>query len=186
MMRVKRQLLFAYMFVLAIVGSLLFAGLTQAQWAALPPYNILWPLWSPPLSPVNPTTGLPTPIITEFSKNTILPVQPAIIWDPVLNAKGPVWLAYNVPPAFGGGITFFEDIYGFKPWPPPYLVDPATGAPLPITLPIGYSTLLPTKLTHFATTIDTANLTYAFLYGLTPAEFLTLLTPAQLWGIPYI
>jgi len=32
----------------------------------------------------------------------------------------------------------------------------------------------------------TINLTYAFLYGLTPAEFLTLLTPAQLWGIPYI
>jgi len=185
--RKKSLILTVFISMLALMGSLILTASVQAQtWAALPPYNILWPLWSPPLSPVDPITGLKTPVVSEFSKNTVLPVQPAIVWDPVLNAKGPVWFAYNVPPAFGGGITFFEDIYGFKPWPPPYLTDPATSAPIPITLPLGYSTLLPTALKHDAPVIDLANLTYSFLYGLTPTQFQSLLTPAQLWGIPYI
>lgn len=64
-------------------------------WTTLPPYNLLWPLWSPPLSPVDPT-----PLISDLIDNTILPVQPAIIWDPILNT-----------------------IYGINPWPPSYLLD---------------------------------------------------------------
>ncbi|MGA1843673.1 MAG: hypothetical protein ACMUIS_03815 [bacterium] len=163
----------------------------QAQnWRALPPYNLLWPLWSPPLVTDfnwDPLVLLgTTPIITELSKNTVLPVQPAIVWDAILNPKGPVWLAYNIPPAFGGGLTLFEEIYGFMPFPPSYLLDSATGAPLPITYLPYYSGYLPTALKHFGLTIDFANLAYSFLYGLTPTEYSNLLTPALLWGIPPI
>ena len=189
----KRQLQWVIMGLVIIVAIIfLYAPLIQAQntWYALPPYNLLWPLWSPPLVTDfnwDPLVLLgTTPIITELTRNTVLPVQPAIIWDPVLNPKGPIWFLYNIPPAFGGGLTFFEDLYGFMPFPPSYLLDSATGVPAPIPLPLGFSTLLPTGLKHLAPTIDLANLTYSFLYGLTPADFSALLTPAQLWGIPPI
>jgi len=180
-------------FIVSIAGNLGLIQTAEAQpyWASLPPYNLLWPLWSPPLSPatgpIDPLTGLPTPvpIISELSNNTVLPVQPGIAWDPTNFPKGPIWLVYNIPPSYGGGLTFFDELYGFNPWPPPYLLDSA-GVPAPIYLPLGYSTLLPTKLKHFGVTIDTANLTYAYLYGLTPPQFQTLLTPAELWGIPYL
>ncbi|MGA1842613.1 MAG: hypothetical protein ACMUIU_18515 [bacterium] len=191
MLREKRLQKWGIISLVVLVSLLLFcAPSVQAQWAALPPYNLLWPLWSPPLVTDfnwDPLVLAGTiPIITELTRNTILPVQPGIIWDPVLNPKGPVWLLYNVPPAFGSGLTFFEDIYGFMPFPPNYLLDPVTSLPSPITLLPGYSLYLPTKLTHFETTIDFANLLYTFLYGLTPADYLGLLTPAQLWGIPPI
>jgi len=64
----------------------------QAQyWQALPPYNTLWPLWSPPLSPINPLSGLPTPIVSNLRPSTVLPVQPGLTWDP--NMEYP-WLLY--------------------------------------------------------------------------------------------
>jgi hypothetical protein len=185
MFRGKKSLIFTVqVFMFILLGSLAFSSLAEAQWAALPPYNVLWPLWSPALSPKNSVTGLPTPLVTSLSNKTVLPAQPAMVWDPVANPSGAPWLVYNVPVAFGGGLTYFQDIYGFNPWPPKYLVNATTGAAAPITLPVGYQ-ILP-NLTPPATTINTANLTYAYLYGLLPADYLTLLTAAQLWGIPAI
>jgi len=76
----------------------------QLYWQPMPPYNVLWPLWSPPLSPLvgpaDPITGLPTPvpIITSLSNNTILPVQPVLAWDPYqTNVEAFPWLIYNTP-----------------------------------------------------------------------------------------
>ena len=177
-----------------IMLSILLIGSTtvhaQAYWTALPPYNVLWPLWSPPLvTDFNPDPLVllgTTPIITELTSNTILPVQPGIIWDPILYPKGPFWLLYNIPQALGGGLTFFEEIYGFNRWPPSYLLDPLTGVPAPITLPLTYSTLGAFDLKHFADVLLMANLTYSWLYGLTPTQYFDLLTPAALWGYPPI
>ena len=41
----------------SIMVGLLFAHAVQAQnWANLPPYNLMWPLWSPTLSPPDPVS----------------------------------------------------------------------------------------------------------------------------------
>ena len=46
----------------------------EAQlWEPLPPYNLLWPLWSPVLSPPDPVTGEPTPLVDSLYENTVLP-----------------------------------------------------------------------------------------------------------------
>ena len=68
------------------------------QWTALPPYNTLWPLWSPALSPLDPDTNLLTPIVTNLSPSTFLPVQPGLTWDPDLPYP---FLLYNSPGFFG-------------------------------------------------------------------------------------
>jgi hypothetical protein len=66
------------------------------DWQAIPPYNLLWPLWSPVLSPPDPVTGVPTPLLTELSSSTILPVQPVLATDPYLyiGPMGMVLLGY--------------------------------------------------------------------------------------------
>jgi hypothetical protein len=191
MLKENRLLRWGIMGLIILVALLLFwsQSIHAQYWAALPPYNLLWPLWSPPLvTDFNPDPLVlagTTPIITELTSSTVLPVQPAIIWDPILYDKGPFWLLYNVPTAFGGGLTFFEEIYGFMPFPPSYLLDPVTGVPAPLTLPLTFSTLAPFDLKHFADVQLMANLTYSWLYGLTPAQYFDLLTPADLWGIPF-
>ena len=53
-------------------------GFTTPLWVALPPYNVMWPLWSPALSPISPITGLTTPLLTSLTRNTVLPVQPGL------------------------------------------------------------------------------------------------------------
>jgi len=159
---------------------------TEAQyWALMPPYNVLWPLWSPALSPINPVTGLATPLVSQLTSATILPVQPALAWDPCQPLP---WALYNIPPLFGGGLTFFDEIYGLHPWPPPYLQDPLTGAPAPITWsPLAtWSLIAPTDVGHIEYLIPLANITFALTYGLSGQSVLNLLTPAQIWGLPPI
>jgi hypothetical protein len=118
--------------------TLIHVSLTHAQdyWTALPPYNTLWPLWSTALSPVNATTGLPTPVVTSLAASTVLPVEPGLTWDPGLEYP---WLLYNTPV----GMAYFDPLYGVNFWPASNLLDSA-GAPLPIALPDLYSTLPPT------------------------------------------
>jgi len=158
----------------------------QAQyWQALPPYNLLWPLWSPVLSPPDPVTGIATPLITELSSSTILPVQPALAMDPQLYI-GPMGLVppllfYNGPT----GLLFFSSVYGLNPWPPPSYLD-AIGNPVPLTLLPGYS-LYPLPLlidVGVPFLVELANSTFQFAYGnalgIDPA---TLLTAAQIWGV---
>lgn len=166
---------------MVIAISIIFPAVVQAQWAALPPYNVLWPLWSPALSPVNPATGAATPLVTSLSRNTILPTQPALAWDPLQPAgTGKPWALYNTPTAFGGGLLFFDLYYGMNPWPPSYMVDAATGAPKPITLPLSWSVLLPTPLKGFEYFIPLANALYSYQYGVPTTS---LLTSADIWGV---
>lgn len=187
----KERKFLLLLLVIAIFAMMASAGLfidsaTEAQyWSLMPPYNVLWPLWSPALSPINPITGLATPLITELTANTILPVQPALAWDPCQPLP---WALYNAPPLFGGGLAFFDQIYGLNPWPPPYLQDPLTGAPAPITWsPLAtWSLIAPTDVGHIEYLIPLANITYALTYGLAGQSVLDLLTPAQIWGLPPI
>ncbi|MBN2373719.1 hypothetical protein JXL19_08030 [bacterium] len=113
-----------------------YAAQAQEFWTSLPPYNTLWPLWSPALSPVDNVTGLPVPIVTSLEPSTVLPVQPGITWNPAL---GYPWLLYNTPV----GLSYFDPLYGINFWPPASLVD-STGAALPLALPDQYGILPPT------------------------------------------
>ncbi|MGA1790216.1 MAG: hypothetical protein ACMUIM_01920 [bacterium] len=165
-------------------------GLTLAQretWIAMPPYNIMWPLWSPTLSPPDPVTGLPTPLISELARNTILPVQPVMGYCPTSYewAMGvPIpWLFYNGPT----GVVFFDALYGLNPWPPPGFIDPITGAPIPITLPANYTIAALPDLKESQFLIETANLSYLLGYGINlGVSSGSLLNFAELWGIPVI
>lgn len=166
---------------LVILAAILFIGtqVVQAQyWEALPPYNLLWPLWSPELSPVPPTgMPFPVPLLSSLDNTTVLPVQPVLAWDPALEFP---WLLYNIPPTFGGGLTYFDPFYGLNPFPPPYLLDDV-GAPLPIGLPVDYGALPPTDMNSFAPYVSIGNLFYNALY---PVDLASLLTVANIWGLP--
>ena len=148
-------------------------GVAATNWAQLPPYNLLWPLWSPVLSPPDPVTGLPTPLVSSVSNSTILPVQPALFWDP--SRTYPFFL-YNIPLLWGGGLSYFDAFYGLNPWPPSYLLD-ATGLPLPISPAAGFAALSPTPiLPEF---VFTGNLLYSEKYGV---PITNLLTAGDIWG----
>lgn len=173
-----------FTFILIISVYLIFPNAIRAQyWAAIPPYNVLWPLFSPVLSPIDPITGLPTPLVTSLTNNTILPVQPALVFDPCQpNVAGMGFLVYNTPPAFGSGLTYWDPYYGLNPWPPSYMLDPITGAPLPIALPTGWSFLVPgslIELKHFEWFVPLGNAAFSLEFGV---PFSSLLTPADIWG----
>ncbi len=148
-----------------------FSNIAQAQyWTSLPPYNTLWPLWSPALSPVDPVTGLPVPIVNDLSPATVLPVQPGLTWDPSWTYP---WLLYNTV----AGLNYFDQVYGFNAWPPPHLV----GAPIVLMGP--WAALPPFTIDWGQQFVPIANLTYSFLYDLDPAAFGLLLTPGAIWGL---
>ena len=129
--------LFLITFSILFVVCFSLTGLAQAQnnWTALPPYNTLWPLWSPALSPYDAITGVRTPIVSSLEASVELPVVPALTWDPSLAYP---WLLYNSPV----GMAYFDPLYGINFWPPESLLD-STGVALPIVLPDLYSTLAP-------------------------------------------
>ncbi|MGA1795680.1 MAG: hypothetical protein ACMUIL_07455 [bacterium] len=157
-------------------------SLVHAQyWAALPPYNVLWPLWSDILSPIDPVTGLATPLVNAITRNTILPIQPVMAWDPVQpSGAGIPWLLYNTPAALGNQLLFYDVFYGLNQWPPSYLVDSATGVPNPIALPLGWSLLLPTDLKNLQWYLPLANTYYSNIYGV---PLTSLLTAVDIWGL---
>ncbi|MEW6381750.1 MAG: hypothetical protein AB1611_19405 [bacterium] len=195
MLREKRYFVIV-LFALAMLAAPIPAAQAQ-NWTAMPPYNVLWPLWSPLLSPPN-ASGTPTPLVTSLSRNTILPVQPVLALDPTWwtlagPASGwpmgeqPPWLFYNSPT----GLVYFDVLYGINPWPPAKYLDPVTGAPVPISLLAGYSLIDPTPATLPTTQaiylFDLANLSYLLAYGsglgVSPSS---LLTAAQVFGLPPI
>jgi hypothetical protein len=143
---------YAFLVLISLVALLLaYSPIARAQnWAAMPPYNTLWPLWSPALSPLNATTGLPTPIVTNLAPGTILPVEPGLTWDP---ASANPWLLYNTPL----GMAYYDPISGVNPWPAPYLKDAVSGLPLPLTLPLGYNLLPPTSSLWLSSTLPLGN-----------------------------
>lgn len=140
------------------VFSILFSPVAEAQyWQPLPPYNTLWPLWNPIFSPIDPVTELPTPIVTNLSPSTVLPVQPCLTWDP--NWLYP-FLLYNTPL----GMAYYDPAQGVNLWPPKYLIDPLTGVPLPLNLPTVYANYGPTSAEWLLNNVQTANLSYIASY----------------------
>jgi hypothetical protein len=164
------------MFLISLFGliccGILYSSPAFAQyWTPLPPYNTLWPLWSPALSPVDPVSGLPTPVVSALYPSTVLPVQPGLTWDPALSYP---WLLYNTPV----GMAYYDPVSGINPWPPSYLVGPS--GPLPLTLPLDYSSLAPTDSSWLTTNVPLANTAFiAYLKPLVlpPATLPPLTTP---------
>lgn len=181
--KILRNILLSLFVVMAI--GLIYSPIGQCQnWSALPPYNTLWPLWSPALSPVDAKTGLPTPIVTNLFSGTVLPVQPGLTWDPAMAYP---WLLYNTPL----GMAYYDPVFGIDLWPPVSLIDPTKGIPLPITLPSGYSALAPTGSAWITSTIPVANQFYTSIYPYIP--FLTFpiapgvtLPPAAFPALPFV
>jgi len=169
-------LIFTFM-LLTILSLLVIPSAGAANWQLMPTYNVLWPLWSPALSPGG------VPLVPDITKNTVLPVQPGLVWDP---AQLKPWAVYNTPPALGGGLLYFDAAYGLNPWPPAYMINPVTGAPAPVTQLTTWSLLSPTSLTEWEYYLPLANIAYALTYGLTGPAYLNLLTEAQIWGLPPI
>jgi hypothetical protein len=159
------------------------SSVTAATWQPLPPYNTLWPLWSPVLSPVNPLTALPVPVVSQLTPSTILPVQPGLTWDPRNTYP---WLLYNTP----FGLCYYDPYYGINQWPPSSLLNPLTGLPAPIdlvALKILYTALAPTSSAWLTANVPTANLYYFNTYPPTTVAstppLSSLLTPAALLGL---
>ncbi|MBN2373577.1 hypothetical protein JXL19_07315 [bacterium] len=187
---VKERKFLILLLALLMISVLPGSRTAMAQsWQALPPYNLMWPLWSPVLSPPDPVTGIPTPLISELSRNTILPVQPVLAMNPygVASPMGDIfpYLFYNSP----GGVVFFDMIYGLNPWPPASFLD-STGAPIPLTLPPDFTFYaVPTwRLSiEYQYFVDLANLSYLIGYGnalgVNPSS---LLTYSDIWGLPVI
>ncbi|MEW6379849.1 MAG: hypothetical protein AB1611_09600 [bacterium] len=146
-----------FLTLLAALGFLLVPGADAQNWKALPPYNTLWPLWTAALSPKNPVTGVPTPIVTNLKPTTVLPAQPGLTWDPSWLYP---FLLYNTPV----GMAYYDPLLGVKTWPPKYLVNATTGLPQPITLPVGYQYLTPTSAAWLSNNVPVANLTYLSTY----------------------
>ena len=170
--RKDNQSTILFLFTIMIIGlGFILAVPGQAQyWTALKPYNTLWPLWSPALSPVDPVTGKPVPVVNNLAPATVLPVHPGLTWDPTWPNP---WLLYNTPL----GLIFYDPLYGINQWPPDYLIDPTTGSPIPITLPPGFPLLAPTDVSWLQNNLSTANTTYQLSYSQfapTPASTITL------------
>lgn len=186
----SKKRLFCLVMGLLIVGiTLLSSSVVRVDavvtnWINLPPYNTLWPLWSPALSPVNATTGLRTPIVSNLAHGNVLPVQPGLTWDPRVTYP---WLLYNIP---GGGMCYFDPYYGIQSWPPTYLQNSATGLPAPIDLSLvkSWSTLAPTSAAWLLGNVTLANNSYIntyppYTYATTPL-LSSFLTPALILGLP--
>lgn len=170
---------------LVLFTSLFFSNISFAQlWQAIPPYNVLWPLWSPVLSPINPLTATPTPLVSTLTKDTYLPQQPALVWDPSLPYY---YLLYNYIPTTGTNELLYFDptegafnpVYAFKVWPPSYLLQPVTTttftgttttiSPNPLVLPTNYASLIsfdPALWLNFW--VPLVNIAYENLYGIFP------------------
>ncbi|MBN2372205.1 hypothetical protein JXL19_00250 [bacterium] len=182
--KLKRGIIVSLLTFMTLLLFICSNSVMAQNWQALPPYNLLWPLWSPALSPPNPATGVPTPLLSSVTKNTFLPIMPVLLWDPLL--RDFPYILYNIPQPFGGGMVFFDQYYGLNPWPPSYLIDSTTGLPSPITLPAGFAALSPTALDPFKDFVAIANLYFLAEYppGIFANSVSNLLTSAEIWGLP--
>ncbi|MGA1867938.1 MAG: hypothetical protein ACMUJM_05250 [bacterium] len=187
MLKGSRNFILIMMIIMALclvcAGNASAQALTVPYWSIMPPYNVLWPLWSPGLSPIDPVTGLTTPLVSSVTRNTVLPVQPGLVWDPCQPVP---YLLYNTPPTVGSGLLYYHEAYGLNPWPPAYMLDAITGAPAPIPLP-QLTPFSPTYLSPYASGeweyyVPIANIYYALTFGLSGQAFLDLLDPFDIWG----
>ncbi|MGA1794748.1 MAG: hypothetical protein ACMUIL_02715 [bacterium] len=163
--------------VVLVVFGLLGSRLATAQtWTAMPPYNFLWPLWSPALSPISATTGLPTPIVSNLFPSTQLPIQPGLAWNPAISYP---YFLYNSPV----GMQYYDIIYGMNGWPPSYALDPTTGGPLPLGLPSGFNLLPATDPLWIQSNLPTANLAYLAQYPTLALAAYNIALPPNLTGL---
>ncbi|MGA1840405.1 MAG: hypothetical protein ACMUIU_07245 [bacterium] len=163
--------------IISLALGLIFSPMALCQyWTALPPYNFLWPLWSPALSPVNPVTGLPTPIVSDLYPSTVLPAQPGLVWNPVLSYP---YFLYNSPV----GMQYYDVIYGINTWPPSYVWNPVTGAPVPVGLPAGYGFLPATDPLWIQQNLPVANLAYLAEYPNLALAAYNIVLPPNLTGL---
>jgi len=143
--------------IIFVISSLNSNFQAMAQtWQALPPYNFLWPLWSPILSPIDPVTGLKTPVVSDLYYDTVLPVQPGVVWNYIFDYP---YFLYNSPV----GLQYYDVVYGINPWPPSYSLD-AKGFPIPIILPVGYQYLPPSDIYWLQENLPLANSAYIAQY----------------------
>lgn len=158
-----------------LIMTILVSPSIYAQyWAAIPPYNTLWPLWSPVLSPVGGKNGIPTPLVTSLTPKTILPVQPALTWDP---SYGYPWLLYNST----SGLAYWDQLFGFNPWPPHHLFNSFLNQPIPIALTGNWAFLQPTPFAWGAQWVPAANSAYInYPNAISPIG--SLLNALQIWG----
>ena len=166
-------LLSAIVAVICLVGNRLAVAQT---WQALPPYDFLWPLWSPALSPVDPVTGLATPVVSSLSSGTALPSQPGLAWNPAISYP---YFLYNSPV----GLQYYDIIYGINAWPPSYSVDPLTGSPLPINLPLGYNLLPATDPLWIQENLPVSNVAYLAQYPNLALGAYNITLPPNLTGL---
>lgn len=173
-------------FTIIIAWALISVICAQAQeWAAMPPYNLLWPLWSEVYSPPDPITGIPTPLLNQVTSSSILPVQPIYLWNPY-GYEFPMgfiqpWLLYNSPM----GVLYYDTVFGLNPFPPSGLLDPLSGLPSPIALPLNYTSLAIPSLGLALYTFELGNASYLTAFGnnlgINPAS---LLTYYDVYGTP--
>ena len=150
-------------------------SINAQYWAAIPPYNTLWPLWSPVLTGSSPKTGIGSPLVTSLTPSTVLPVQPALTWDP---SFGYPWLLFNSTQ----GLAYWDQLFGFGFWPPDHLFDPVLNRPIPIALSGDWAFLPPTPFAWGNQWVPVANTAYlTYPYAVSPIG--TLLTALQIWGI---
>jgi hypothetical protein len=181
MMLYKKRMIWlgiVFFFFLTAVFLTAVPALQAQNWTALPPYNLLWPLWSPVLSPIDATTGVATPLLTSLSAASILPVEPVLAWNKWLEYP---WLFYNTPVAAGGGLSIYDALWGFNPFPPPGLLTPL-GAPLPTPLPPGFGALEITDPDEWSFLVNAGNLAYGAAFPATGIPLASLLTAADIWG----
>lgn len=141
------------------------------NWAALPPYNTLWPLWSSALSPLD-AGGVPVPIVSELTKSTILPVEPGLTWNPSLNYP---WLLYNTPL----GMAYFDPIGGVDFWPPSSLIK-SNGSIKVLTLPTDYAALPVTSSSFITDFLPVANPAAVGFLAAIPGAFPNGILPVYL------
>ena len=181
----RKKSLFFILIILIAWGFLIIPPIHAQYWAIMPPYNLLWPLWSQVYSPPDPVTGLPTPLLSEVTSSTILPVQPVYLFNPngfelPMGYINP-WLLYNSP----GGVVYYDVFFGLNPFPPSELLDPITGAPAPIALPLNWSSLAIPPLSLALYLFELSNLYYMVGYGNNlGVDPLSLLTFYDVYGTP--
>ena len=72
------------LFILLVVFFSIDSGICFGQsWTIMPPYNVLWPLWSPVLSPID-TFSQNFPLLTDIFSNNFFDFFDLNPWPPSL------------------------------------------------------------------------------------------------------
>ena len=139
-------------------------------WQAIPPYNLLWPLWVDALSPLG------VPALSTIDVDTVLPIQPCWVWNNDLNYP---WFLYDFSPGIAGGLLYYDLFSGFLPF--------GTGEVPTLALPLNYQYLVPTwGATDFGTWANQSVLFFEITMANAgyPSVLSQLALPVALWGIP--